>query len=293
MSNDVGKKFGRNISVKENAEQSALICAEERIPVIPYSKQRFSGFTGEVLNEWYDPGWVFDTCMRDQSKISYTVTGIYSGLTAITTSPDYFPIGGLEYLIEHQLIEPSRTHILACSERLKDQDAELRSHIIFLRSGPEIYDEHILEKFPFIKINPSGSLKPITAGVVDCLCGNCGVWEYDYELGQPGLPGDIQLVPDALSVPKVSLSNQSGTSIHGKHKVGKVQRQLLDPVTEGGRNNELTRRAGIIFGTKKMPFDEGLLYLREINRQCCQPPLDDAEVVRTAKSIFKRASKNG
>jgi len=55
----------------------------------------------------------------------------------------------------------------------------------------------------------------------------------------------------------------------------------------------LTRRAGIIFGTKKMPFDEGLLYLREINRQCCQPPLEDAEVVRTAKSIFKRASKNG
>jgi len=109
----------------------------------------------------------------------------------------------------------------------------------------------------------------------------------------PGLPGDIQLVPDAFKVEITSVSNQNGTSIHGQHKVGKVQSQILDPVTEGGRNNELTRRAGIIFGTKKMPFGEGLSYLREINRQCCQPPLEDAEVVRTAKSIFKRASKNG
>jgi len=293
MSSDVGRKFGRNISVKENAEQSALICAEERIPVIPFSTQRFSGFTGDVLNEWYDPGWVFDTCMRDESKISYTVTGIHSGLTAITASPDYFPIGGLEYLIENRLIESSKTHILACSKRLNGQGAELRSHIIFFRSGPEIYNERIMEKFPFIKINPSGSLKPITAGVVDCLCGKCGVWEYDYEFGMPGLPGDIQLVPDAFKVEITSVSNQNGTSIHGQHKVGKVQSQILDPVTEGGRNNELTRRAGIIFGTKKMPFGEGLSYLREINRQCCQPPLEDAEVVRTAKSIFKRASKNG
>ena len=293
MSSDVGRKFGRNISVKENAEQSALICAEERIPVIPFSTQRFSGFTGDVLNEWYDPGWVFDTCMRDESKISYTVTGIHSGLTAITASPDYFPIGGLEYLIENRLIESSKTHILACSKRLNGQGAELRSHIIFFRSGPEIYNERIMEKFPFIKINPSGSLKPITAGVVDCLCGKCGVWEYDYEFGMPGLPGDIQLVPDAFKVEITSVSNQNGTSIHGQHKVGKVQSQILDPVTEGGRNNELTRRAGIIFGTKKMPFGEGLSYLREINRQCCQPPLDDAEVVNTAKSIFKRASKNG
>ena len=293
MSNDVVKKFGRSISVEENAEQSALICAKERIPVIPYSEHRFSNFTDEVQNEWYDPNWVFETCIRDESKISYTVTGSHSGLTAVTTSPDYFPIGGLEYLIDHQLIEPSKTHILACSERLKDQDAELRSHIIFFRSGPEIYDERILEKFPFIKINPSGSLKPITAGVVGGRCGQCGSWEYDYEFGTPGLPGDIQLVPDAFRVPKVSLSNQNGTSTHGKQKVGKVQRQLLDPVTEGGRNNELTRRAGIIFGTKKMPFSEGLSYLREINRQCCQPPLEDAEVVRTAKSIFKKASKNG
>ena len=293
MSNDVGKKFGRNISVEENAEQSALICAEERIPVIPYSKQRFSSFTYEVLSEWYDPEWVFDTCMRDESKISYTVTGLHSGLTAVTTSPDYFPVGGLEYLIEHELIEPSKTHILSCSERLNEQEVEPRSHILFFRSGPEIYNQRILENFPFVKINQSGSLKPITAGVVDCCCGECRGWEYDYEFGMPGLPGDIQLVPSAFRAEIFNISSHNNSSNHGQRKVGKVQRQILDPVAEGGRNNELTRRAGIIFGTKKLPFDKGLSYLREINRQCCKPPLDDPEVVRIAKSIFKRASKNG
>ena len=48
----LGKKFGRNISVEENAEQNALIA--EKIPVIPYSKQRFlvSVRTERVVWSW-------------------------------------------------------------------------------------------------------------------------------------------------------------------------------------------------------------------------------------------------
>ena len=74
--------------------------------------------------------------------------------------------------------------------------------------------------------------------------------------------GDIQLAPDEC--PKSQLIEPKWDLDPWKAQGWQSPKQLLDPVTEGGRNNELTRRAGIIFGTKKMPFGEAYTFAKLI-----------------------------
>ena len=293
MTNNFTKRRGRDITVKENAEQSALICDQEQIKVIPFVKSKFLDRSFVHKSEWYDPNYVYDTCIRNNSKISITFTGIDSGLTAVTTAQTDEDPSGLKYLLQKNIVRPCSVHVMSYRSRAENGETSPDSQIIFFRSGPERYHEHILDSIPGVKINTSGKPFPITAGILDDpLCEDL-IWEYDYEFGLPGLPGHIQLVPkefitDYGKEPEMYIcSGQSEFTGKG------VQQRLLDPVTEGNRNNQLASRAGIVFGVKKETFEKGLKYLHEINRQCFLPPLTDREVENTAKSIFKRASGNG
>lgn len=71
-----------------------------------------------------------------------------------------------------------------------------------------------------------------------------------------------------------------------------VRPHLFDPVEEGGRNVELTRRAGYLIGTMRLSHSEALEALLEINRMCCKPPLPDDEVAKIAHSIAKRNERH-
>ena len=61
---------------------------------------------------------------------------------------------------------------------------------------------------------------------------------------------------------------------------------ILDPIYEGQRDTELTRRCGFLF--KKTNLENVLNYLLQINHKCCHPPLPDRQVYKIFNSIRKR-----
>lgn len=67
-----------------------------------------------------------------------------------------------------------------------------------------------------------------------------------------------------------------------------AQRQVMGPISEGTRNQELTRRCGILCKVHGATFDWVRTTLHEINARCCNPPLSPREVDTIARSICKR-----
>jgi putative DNA primase/helicase len=68
----------------------------------------------------------------------------------------------------------------------------------------------------------------------------------------------------------------------------RAQRQVMGPISEGTRNQELTRRCGILCKVQGATFDWVRTTLHEINARCCNPPLSPREVDTIARSIWKR-----
>ena len=65
-----------------------------------------------------------------------------------------------------------------------------------------------------------------------------------------------------------------------------IARELLRPIDQGARNNELTRRCGFLM--KKYPPDTVLEMMLHINKTCFNPPLEEREVHTVFHSIRKR-----
>ena len=79
--------------------------------------------------------------------------------------------------------------------------------------------------------------------------------------------------------------------INGKHphsrKKAFCPSRILEPVMEGQRNDEITRRCGVLFKRGYSAEQvEGML--DRINQRCCTPPLGDQEVHNIFRSIAKR-----
>jgi hypothetical protein len=72
-------------------------------------------------------------------------------------------------------------------------------------------------------------------------------------------------------------------------RLGSVSSRLLDPVFEGNRNDEITKRCGLL--VSRYPADDALKMLELINQKCCQPPLDQRELHQIFASISKREGK--
>ena len=62
---------------------------------------------------------------------------------------------------------------------------------------------------------------------------------------------------------------------------------LRDPMPEGGRNATMTRHIGALFA-KGHGMDEVLTLALALNRDKCDPPLPDAEVIRIVRNIASR-----
>ena len=71
--------------------------------------------------------------------------------------------------------------------------------------------------------------------------------------------------------------------------LGSVSSRLLDPVLEGNRNDEITKRCGLL--VSRYPATDALKMLELINQKCCQPPLDQRELNQIFASISKKESK--
>lgn len=73
------------------------------------------------------------------------------------------------------------------------------------------------------------------------------------------------------------------------HKISSVAEEIDNPISEGSRNNELTRRCGYLF--RKYSSDKVLEIMRHINQRCCNPPIEDRELYRIVCSIGKREGR--
>ena len=65
--------------------------------------------------------------------------------------------------------------------------------------------------------------------------------------------------------------------------------QILTPIFEGSRNQEMTRRIGFLLA--KYEASHSWEMTKMINRECCLPPLDEAELSKTFNSIRKKEGK--
>lgn len=65
-----------------------------------------------------------------------------------------------------------------------------------------------------------------------------------------------------------------------------VSCRLLETIVEGNRNDEITKRCGLL--VSRYTADDALKMLEIINQKCCQPPLDQRELNQIFASISKR-----
>ena len=106
-------------------------------------------------------------------------------------------------------------------------------------------------------------------------------WECSYQIFQQGpLP-----LPEKFYLPvgqKRSFKGSAG-------KKGSVSSRLLETIVEGNRNDEITKRCGLL--VSRYPANDALKMLELINQKCCQPPLDQRELNQIFASISKREGK--
>ena len=64
----------------------------------------------------------------------------------------------------------------------------------------------------------------------------------------------------------------------------------MNPIFEGYRNVTMASRIGYLL--KKLEPGLALQVAQHINDECCKPPLDERELLRTFNSILKREMRN-
>lgn len=68
-----------------------------------------------------------------------------------------------------------------------------------------------------------------------------------------------------------------------------LKSNLDEPIYEGQRDAELTRRCGYLL--KKVDLNKVMNILLKINQQCCKPPLPERQVVKIFRSISRREGR--
>jgi hypothetical protein len=111
-------------------------------------------------------------------------------------------------------------------------------------------------------------------------------WDTHFLDGKPRLAKLSQDIID-LHDPNAQINNQ-----RKEVSLDKSQNAfdwLFEPVEEGNRDNELTRRCGYLF--KHHGFETVQVFLLRINKACCMPPLPETEVFKICLSIGKKEGK--
>ena len=102
------------------------------------------------------------------------------------------------------------------------------------------------------------------------------------------LPATIVQRLQSPSAPIPSTSGADAIALQGPS----IRDELLSGLTEGGRNNALTRYAGRLFA-KGLTLDEVQVTLLGVNQSACQPPLPVTEVLAIARNIHGAEQRSG
>ncbi|XDZ70319.1 bifunctional DNA primase/polymerase [Alphaproteobacteria bacterium LSUCC0744] len=103
-------------------------------------------------------------------------------------------------------------------------------------------------------------------------------WTCKYRIFQAGpLP-----LPEMFYVPIEQKRSFNDTGRSQKS----LSSRMLDHILEGSRNDEITKRCGLL--VSRYSANDALKMLEIINQKCCQPPLDQRELHQIFASISKR-----
>ena len=83
--------------------------------------------------------------------------------------------------------------------------------------------------------------------------------------------------------------NNPGRGFRKKRGVSSLANQIKTPILEGNRNHQIARRCGLLL--RNYDADQAWEMVKIINRECCEPPLDNRELSTTFHSIRKREGK--
>lgn len=112
-----------------------------------------------------------------------------------------------------------------------------------------------------------------------------------YEWSIPPEDGVLADAPEWL-VNLIRTQAQDSDSDSSNHQAGKLMpADWGEDITEGQRNNELTRRAGSLLANGRMHPEDALTMLLAWNQEHCKPPLEEQEVKKIVESIGKAEAR--
>ena len=111
-------------------------------------------------------------------------------------------------------------------------------------------------------------------------------WETDWFDPKRGMAKLPIMIKNLILFEKKFLNKKP---LFDKNHFCAVAQEIDKPISEGSRNNELTRRCGYLF--RKYSSDKVLEIMRHINQRCCNPPIEDRELYRIVCSIGKREGR--
>ena len=171
--------------------------------------------------------------------------------------------------------------------------SEGRFHTLLFYAGKDQFLETGLDQLPGVFVRRSGELISLPATVEKFVLDEHQHMVSRYEQEDILAPHGVTMLPDGLRKAIRAAERKSLRANHQPEGPGGVRKELYDPVTEGGRNNALARRAGYLMRVHKLTEEQLVTELEIINQRCCQPPLGFCEVRNTARSIFKKHCRHG
>ena len=234
-----------------------------------------------------DPIATYRAIIEHPKKLSIGIrTGPKTGLVALTAYTNE-PGVGLHALEEHGFFCP-RCDTFFRYELTSQGKSKGHFHTVLFYSGKDCFLETVLDDFPEVVVRASGELISLPPEEFK-LDPDIGVSARSfYECQDTITPVGITVLPDGLRELIRAAERRKMTAAKDFSIRPSVKAELYTPVTEGGRNNALTKRAGYLIGQKQLNETDTFQALLDINQRCCIPPLGACEVRNVVRSIFKR-----
>ena len=234
----------------------------------------------------------YQAILKHPQKLGIAVkTGPKSGLVALTAYT-YEPGVGMHTLEDQGYFCPCCDTLIR-HEIIVNGVSEGRFHTCLFYSGKDQFLEGGLDLLPGVIVRKSDELISIPPTVEKLVLVENQHMVSRYEQEDVLAPHGVTMLPDGLRKAIRAAESRSLKANRRPQGPRGVRKELYDPVTEGGRNNALARRAGYLMRVYKLTDEQLVTELQIINQRCCQPPLGFCEVRNIARSIFKKHNRNG
>ena len=250
------------------------------------------GIDDRTHEQKFNPWETYQTFLKNPGSTIEVTSGTKSGLTAIDCYTQG-PGTGLHYLIDNGFICPKCDLIIKTEVYTEcEPDDKACYHTVVLYTGKNRFRGCELSPNTGVLIKKAGHQIILPPGISKTDLGYKLITEISYiSPRSPFLDRIRCMSDDLLNAIRLSERNQNSSKQSIKAYRG-MKAKMFDPVGEGGRDVELTRRAGYLIGYKKYNQDVAQNILLQINHDCCKPPLPEEQVGKIIRSISKKHSRH-